>query len=445
MTKENRLTFSQYGSSYPLELSEQIEEQGLTEGVEFFTTLDAALAVKTFEYLPFHIQLEILKTLPSDRIAKLLNAIAPDDRTALLQDLPEEFVTPLLKYLNPEERKISLQLLNYPENSVGRLMTPDYLAVKMEWTVEQVLEYIRQQGHDRETVDVIYVVDEAGHLIDDLRIRRFLFAPLEAKVSDLSDSKYIALKVYEDEEEAVKVFRKYYRTALPVIDDQTTLLGIVTIDDVMIVAVKEDTEDMHKIAGVEALEEPYLQIPLSSLIQKRVIWLIVLFLGEMLTASAIGYFESEISKAVVLALFIPLIISSGGNAGSQASTLVIRAMALGELTLKNWWRVMQREILCGIALGATLGSIGFLRIFAWSRFSDFYGSHWVLLGGTLFFTLLGVVVWGTLAGAMMPLILRRCGLDPAVASAPFVATLVDVTGLLIYFSMAILILSGTML
>ncbi|MDP1835818.1 MAG: magnesium transporter [Chlamydiales bacterium] len=440
-----KLPASQFSASYPADIADEIASLPIAQGLEVFQSLEPTLSVSTFEYLPFPVQAEILKSLPSDRVAQLLNALSPDDRTGLLQELPTSLVNLLLKYLSPEERALSLQLLNYPEHSVGRLMTPDYIDVKMDWTVKQVLDYIRSHGRDSETVDVIYVVDDDGHLVDDIRIRQFLFADPKTTVSELSDRKFIALKVDEDEEEAVKIFRKYARSALPVVDADELLLGIVTFDDIMNVAVNEDTEDIQKIGGVEALDAPYLNTSLSNLVQKRVVWLIVLFMGELMTASAMGYFEDEIAKAVVLALFIPLIISSGGNAGSQASTLVIRAMALGEVTLRDWWRVMRREIVCGLFLGTALGLIGFFRIFAWSQFSDAYGAHWALLGTTLFFTLLGVVIWGTVSGAMAPIILKRLGLDPAVASAPLVATLVDVTGLVIYFTVAMVVLRGTLL
>jgi magnesium transporter len=276
-------------------------------------------------------------------------------------------------------------------------------------------------------------------------VREFLLASPEMKVRDLMDKNFTALNVTDDQEVAVNEFTNSNRVALPVIDDEGTMLGIVTIDDILEVAQEEDTEDIQKLGGVEALDNPYLEISIAGMIRKRAPWLVILFLGEMLTASAMGYFEDEIAKAVVLALFIPLIISSGGNTGSQAATLIIRAMALGELSIVDWWHVMRREILSGIILGALLGTIGFLRIFAWSTFSDIYGPHWLGIALTVGFSLAGVVLWGTLAGSMLPLVLKRLGLDPATSSAPFVATLIDVTGLVIYFSIASMLLSGTLL
>jgi magnesium transporter len=347
--------------------------------------------------------------------------------------------------LNPEERAITLSLLGYPEHSVGRLMTPDYLAVRKDWTIKEVFDYVREYGHDSETVNVIYVIDDNGVLIDDIRIREVLFVPPQKKIEELMDNRYLALDVTDDEEAAIGIFRKNNRFALPVIDKNGILIGVVTIDDVLRLAEEEDTEDIQKIGGVEALDEPYMKVPFMKLMQKRAGWLIVLFLGEMLTATAMSYFEDEIAKAVVLALFIPLIISSGGNSGSQASTLIIRAMALGEVSLADWWRIMRREILSGVFLGFVLGTIGFIRVATWTLFSDIYGPHWLLVAFTLFFSLVGVVVWGTLTGSMLPLVLKKLGTDPAVSSAPFVATLVDVTGLVIYFTIAILLFSGTLL
>jgi magnesium transporter len=336
-------------------------------------------------------------------------------------------------------------LLGYREDSVGRLMTPNYLAVREEWTVREVLDYVRAHGQDSETLNVIYVVDGQNLLVDDVRIREFLLAPLERRVGELMDRRFVALKATDDQETAVGVFRQYDRTALPVTDTAGMLIGIVTIDDVLDVAEATATREIQRIGGSEALDEPYITIAFGRMIQKRAGWLTALFLGEMLTATAMGVFEEEISKAVVLALFVPLIISSGGNSGSQAATLVIRALALGEVTVRDWWRVMRREVLAGLALGAILGSIGFLRISLWSAFSDIYGPHWLLVAITVSVALVGVVLWGTLSGSLLPFLLKRLGFDPAASSAPFVATLVDVTGLVIYFSVALVVLRGTLL
>lgn len=426
-------------------IADMIVSNSLSEQVEIFEALAFDKSVFVFEYLPFRSQINILNAIPSESVAKLLNALSPDDRTHLLGELPADSVNQLLKYLSPAERALSLHLLGYPENSVGRLMTPEYIAVKLDWTVQKVLDEIRKNGRDSETINVVYAVDNKGVLIDDFRIRQLLISSLDTVLKDIADHTVIALDVTDDQEMAVQIFHKYERAAMPVVDSKGILLGIVTIDDIMDASIEENTEDIQKMGGSEALTEPYLETPFINLMEKRLGWLLVLFIGEMLTASAMGYFEEEIAKAVVLALFVPLIISSGGNAGSQASTLVIRAMALGEVRMKDWWRVMRREVFSGLFLGSVLGCVGFLRISLWSQFSGIYGDHWLLVAWTIFFALIGVVMWGTLAGSMLPLILRRCGFDPAVSSAPFVATLVDVTGLIIYFSIAIAILSGTLL
>lgn len=437
--------FIQNSSQTPSDLADWIFSKSDDEQIFYFNLLPDAIAVETFEYLPFLVQKRILSLLTTEKTAYLLNHLSPDDRTAFLAELPSSVVNQLIKLLSPDERGLTLKLLGYPEDSVGRLMTPDYIAVKKDWNVQQVLDYVRQNGHDSETINLIYVIDDKGVLIDDLRIQEFLFAPLHSRVGELMDNKFIALSAYDNEEVAIQVFRKYDRVALPVIDKQGVLIGIVTFDDILDLIKQEDTEDIQKIGGTEALDEPYMLTPFLDLMRKRAGWLIVLFLGEMLTATAMGYFADEIAKAVVLALFLPLIISSGGNSGSQASTLIIRAMALGEVKLKDWWRVMRREIFSGLFLGTVLGTIGFFRVAAWSMFTHLYGPHWFLVALTIFFALIGVVMWGTLTGSMLPFLLRKLRMDPAVCSAPFVATLVDVTGVVIYFSIALIILQGTLL
>jgi magnesium transporter len=355
-------------------------------------------------------------------------------------------VRELIKLLNPEERKITLSLLGYPEGSVGRLMTPDYIAVQADWTIAEVLEHIREVGQESETIDVIYVINDQGQLVDDVRIREFLLSPPERLVSELTDSRYIELNVYDDQEKANQVFKMNNRVALPVVDNNNILIGIVTIDDVLWVANEEFSEDMQKMGGTEALEEPYLEISIFKLFKKRVGWLIVLFLGEMLTATAMASYEHALDKALILSLFIPLIISSGGNTGSQASSLIIQALTVGEVTLADWWSVMRREIISGILLGTVLGLIGFARVMIWSQiFPDVYGAHYFLVALVVGFSLIGVVLFGTISGSMLPIALKKLGADPAVSSAPFVATLVDVTGVIIYFNFAYFFLKGTML
>jgi magnesium transporter len=429
----------------PADIADLIIDLPEHDKVIVFRVLPVDLATDTFEHLEFDTQEELLKAMGNEEVAAILNDMSPDDRTALLEELPGTSAKRLIQLLSAEERKIAQALLGYPENSVGRLMTPDYIAIKQVWTVAETLDYIRKNGEDKETLNVIYVIDDRGKLIDDIKIREIILASPDKIIIDLMDENFIALNVHDDQELAVEVFKKYDRVVLPVVDNHGILIGIVTVDDVLDVAEEEATEDIHKLGGVEALEEPYSTMPFFSMIKKRVVWLTVLFVGEMLTASAMGFFEDEIAKAVVLALFVPLIISSGGNSGSQAATLVIRAIALGEVTLSDWWHIMKREILSGLTLGLILGTIGFLRIFLWASFSNIYGEHWLLIGLTVGFSLIGVVLWGTLSGSMLPFLLKRLGLDPATSSAPFVATLVDVTGLVIYFTFAILLLSGTLL
>lgn len=399
-----------------------------------------------FKILDIAQQKNIVKELPSAKTAELLNELPADDRTDFLEELPKAAIRDLIKLLDPEERKITLSLLGYPEDSVGRLMTPDYVYVYLHNTVNEVFDTIRKHARNSETIDVIYVIDENGELIDDIRIRDVILASPEKRVDEIIDGRNVSLNVNDDQEHASQVFKMNNRVALPVVDDNNILLGIVTIDDMLWVANEEFSEDMQKMGGTEALNEPYLDIPLLKLFRKRIGWLVVLFIGEMLTATAMGYFEDEIAKAVVLALFIPLIISSGGNSGSQASTLIIQAMAVSEITIADWWRVLRRELSSGLLLGAVLGIIGFIRVAVWHSIApQLYGPDWMMIASTVGFSLVGVVLWGTLSGSMLPILLKKLGADPAVSSAPFVATLVDVTGLIIYFSFAYLFLQGILL
>lgn len=411
-----------------------------------FRCLPRNLATEVFEYLPLPEQTKLVESLTNEEVSQVLETMADDDRTRFFEELPGEVTKRLLSLLSEEERKKALQLLGYPEGSVGRLMSPHYVRVKPHWTVQQVLDHVREHGKDSETLTMVYVVNDRGQLIDEIRMRAFLLAPLDTKVSDLMNYRFVSLKATDSQEEAVNVFREADLPALPVTDSDGVLIGVVTSDDILDVAEAEATEDIQKFGGLEALDLPYVDTPFFTLIRKRAGWLIILFLGEMLTASAMGHFDQEIERAVVLALFVPLIISSGGNSGSQAATLVIRAMALKELTLRDWWYVMRREILSGFFLGVILGSIGVLRITLWQKLGLFdYTEHWPLVAMTIFLSLIGIVMWGTLSGSMIPFVLKRLGLDPATSSAPFVATLVDVTGLVIYFSIAAIVLRGTLL
>jgi magnesium transporter len=425
------------------DLAELLAELSVDERIRILRQLGAERAAEAFGYLDLSDQREVLDALSPAEAAAILNAMAADDRTALLAELPTAQTRGLIELLEPGERAVARALLEYPEDSVGRLMTPDYLVLHRDWTIRHVLDHVRAHGRDSETLNVIYVVDGDGRLVDDLRIREILLAPLHARVADILRGNCIHLTASDDKQTAVQVFRKYDRTALPVVDATGCLAGIVTLDDVLDVAEEQATIEMQRFGGQEALDEPYLSTSLPSMVRKRASWLVILFVGEMFTATAMGYFEAEIARAVVLALFVPLIISSGGNSGSQAATLIIRALALGEVRLRDWWRVLRRELLAGLLLGVVLAAIGFVRIAAWNAAFHMYGPHWLRVAITVAVSLVGVVIWGTLTGSMLPFLLKRLGFDPATSSAPFVATLVDVTGLIIYFTAALAILPST--
>lgn len=446
VAKENKLEIREFLNGQNIsDVADLINEYPEYEA-QIIANMAIHRAASVFKILDIAQQKDIVKELPSSKTAELLNELPADDRTDFLEELPKAAIRDLIKLLDPEERKITLSLLGYPEDSVGRLMTPDYVYVYAQNTVEEVFETVRKHARNSETIDVIYVIDERGQLIDDLRIRDVILAATDKRVEEIIDGRVVSLNVNDDQENASQVFKMNNRVALPVVDENNILLGIVTIDDMLWVANEEFSEDMQKMGGTEALNEPYLDIPLLKLFRKRIGWLVVLFIGEMLTATAMGYFEDEIAKAVVLALFVPLIISSGGNSGSQASTLIIQAMAIGEIGIADWWRVLRRELISGMLLGTVLGLIGFIRVMVWhSIVPDIYGPHYMMIASTVGFSLIGVVLWGTLSGSMLPMLLKKLGADPAVSSAPFVATLVDVTGLIIYFSFAYLFLQGLLL
>lgn len=427
------------------ELADRLEALDATDRMLLFRALPRKQATEVFAYLEPPKQNELIANLANEDARQILAGLTPDDRTALLEELPGEITQRLLNLLSPEDLKEARTLLGYPEESVGRLMTPDYVAIRPDWTIQQALDHIRKRGHDAETVNIIFVVDDRWKLIDDLRLRQILLSDPQTTVDSILDRNFVAARATDDREEAVRVLQEIDRVALPVIDSEGVLLGIVTIDDALDVAQEEATEDIQKLGGMEALDQPYLETPFLQMVKKRGGWLSVLFVGEMLTATAMGYFEQEITRAVVLALFIPLIISSGGNSGSQAASLVIRAVALEEIRLQDWWRVMRRELAAGVVLGAILGFIALMRIILWPQRLEVYGPHYVLVGITVALSLIGVVLFGTLAGSMLPLILRRLGFDPAVSSSPFIATLVDVTGVILYFTIALFVLRGTLL
>ena len=431
-----------------VQIAEIIADIPKSDLIILFRLLPQELAKDTFKRLSHDEKEDIIEGLAVNInvVTSLLNDLDPDDRTAFFEELPGEVSQRLMQILSDEEREITTKLLGFPKDSIGRLMTPEYVAVRPYYTVEQAINHIRKFGRDSETLNIIYIVDDNWKLIADIRIKEIILASANQTIGELSDNRLISLNAYDDQEVAVKIFSDHDRVALPVTDTNGTLLGIVTIDDVMDVAEEESTEDFQKFGGTEGLDLSYTKTSLTEMVRKRAGWLVVLFLGEMLTASAMGHFDEEIEKAVVLALFVPLIISSGGNSGSQAASLIIRALALGELKLKNWWYVMRKEILSGLLLGSILGVIGFTRIFIWQELGLYdYGEYWVWVALSVSVSLIFIVLWGTFSGSMIPLLLKKIGLDPATASAPFVATLVDVTGLIIYFSIAAMFLSGKLL
>lgn len=427
------------------EVADILETLSSTDRMLVFRSLPREQASDVFAYLEYPKQDELARNLTNGDARHILADLTPDDRTALLEELPAEVTQRLLTLLSPEDLREARTLLGYPEESVGRLMTPDHVAIRADWTIQHALEHIRKMGKDAETIDLIFVIDEKWKLIDDLRLRLILLADPAATVESIMDRSFIALQANDDREEAVRIMKEYDRVALPVVDSVGFLLGLVTIDDVLDVAEEEATEDIQKMSGMEALDAPYMGTPFLQMVRKRVGWLSILFLGEMLTATTMGYFQSEIAHAVVLALFIPLIISSGGNSGAQAASLIIRSMALQEVRLRDWWRVMRRELAAGIFLGGGLGVIALFRVWVWPNSQEIYGPHFILVGITVALSLVGVVLLGTLAGSMLPFLFRRLGFDPAVSSTPFVATIVDVAGIVIYFSLAMVILRGTIL
>ncbi|MGC4033206.1 MAG: magnesium transporter [Tepidisphaeraceae bacterium] len=432
-----------------------------SEGV-IFRVLPRQQAAAVFSYLPIEKQETLLQSLGNDVTTGLMAEMTPDDRARLLEDLPAEVTQRLLTSLSPEELKKTRDLLGYAADTVGRFMTPNYAAVTSDMTAAQSLDHIRRTGRGKETLNIIYILDKGGRLLEDVRLGSLVMAPPDVLAVDIDDRPLVTIGPHDKLEDLVNTFEKYDRVALPVVDSSGVMLGIVTVDDVLEVAQRKATKEIQNLGGSEELGAPYFDVGFFEMIRKRGGWLAILFFGEMLTATAMGHFEHEIEKAAVVALFVPLIISSGGNSGSQGTSLLIRSLALGEVKLRDWWRVFGRELRTGLALGVGLGIIGLIRIGLWQWLSTMphigyyfsgtgtdsptaYGDHWFLLGITVMFSLIGVITWGTLAGSMLPFILRRLGFDPATSSAPFVATLVDVTGLIIYFTVAELILRGTLL
>ncbi len=435
----------------PADIAEILHDLPAEDAGLIFRILPRDTAGQAFEYLPLDQQTEIIQTLGSEQFASVLNAMAPDDRTRLFEELPAEVTRRALETLSPDELKVARALLGYAEGTAGRYMTPKYLSLKPGSTAAEGLTHLRANGKDSETLNVLYVVDERGVLQADLRLADLVMAAPDTRVGDLPNRPLVGLPATASKDEIVATFEKYDRVALPVTDTRGAMLGIITADDVLDVQEAQATEDIQKLGGMEALEAPYMEISTVEMLKKRGGWLAVLLIGGMLTATAMGFFQDELARADVLSLFLPLIIASGGNSGSQATSLIIRALSLRQIELRDWWRVALKELKSGVLLGVMLATIGFVRVIVWEHlfragfFSRGYGEHYVLVAITVSISLVGVVLFGALIGAMLPFLLRRLGLDPAAASAPFVATIVDVTGIVVYFTAASLILRSTLL
>lgn len=435
-----------YQNQHPADIAEQLTALDKKNRTITFYLLSNDAKVEVFSYLDTDIQQEIVLSLTDEDLSEVLNNLDPDDRTELFENFPDTLIKHFINLLTPTERNIALNLIGYDEHCIARIMTPNYIQVKEHYTIAEVLAHIKRYGKRVETMNYIFIVDEDNVLIDDLKIEQILLADDDTKVSSLMDRNFVALRTTLLIDEAIEDFEKYDRSAIPIVTEKGVLVGIVTSDDILEQMQERDTEDIQKFGGMEELDVSYTRTPIFELIKKRAGWLVVLFIGEMFTASAMSYYDGELEKAIVLALFVPLIISSGGNSGSQAASLIIRAMALGELKLKDWWYVLIKELKSGLALGLILGLIGFSRIVLWEKIGLYdYGEFWLYVAITVSLSLVVIVLWGTLAGALIPFLLRKIGFDPATASSPFVATLVDVSGLIIYFSIAASILTGKLL
>jgi magnesium transporter len=440
------LNFSGKRNIHPSDVAKLFSGLPLDVALNAFDSFNPDKQVLVFSYLDIQLQKKLLRHINKEKATYVLNRLGSDDRLQVINSYNGVERSHILELLDDTQKRSMQDMLDYPKDSVARLVNTEFATISGDMTIAQANEHLRKNHIDSETANVIYVVDKDAKLVDDIPVRRLVLNDPEKHVSEIMDGYCVKLDINDTAEEAVNKFKEYDRTVLPVTNSDNLLLGVVTVDDVMDVQERSNTKEMQKFGGVESLEFPYVKTPFFSLIKKRAGWLIILFLGEMLTATAMGHFEVELAKAILLSLFVPLIISSGGNSGSQAATLIIRAMAVRELSVKDWWYVMRREFLAGLTLGIILGAIGFLRITAWQKFHLYdYGVHWLLFAITIFFSLIGIVLWGTICGSMIPVILKKCKQDPAASSAPFVATLVDVTGLIIYFSIAAIVLKGTLL
>jgi magnesium transporter len=430
----------------PAELYESWPVLSIDERVEGFEFLQREQADDFFAQLSTKDRVQLILALPGGERRLWMRRLAPDDAADLIQEAPPEIRENLLTLLDDTTQREVKGLLDYAEDEAGGLMNTRYCRLRADMTVGEAISYLRRDARAREkTVYYAYVLDPEERLLGVVTFRDLIVSPGEKLIKDVMRTEVISAPEDLDQEALSKLFMRHHLLMIPIVDEDGRIKGVVNVNDIVDVLQEEATEDIQKIGAVETLEEPYLQVPLLVMIRKRAGWLAALFLGEMLTATAMGQFEAEIARAVVLALFVPLIISSGGNSGSQATTLVIRAMALGEVKIRDWWRVIRRELVTGLGLGLILASIGLVRILLWQGLFNAYGDHYLLVALTVALSLVGVVLWGSIAGSILPFILRGLGFDPASASAPFVATLVDVTGLVIYFSVADIILRGTLL
>jgi len=429
-----------------VDVAELLEELENDVAIVIFRLLKKQKAADVFTYLSSGKGLELLNMFSAQQLSEVMSNLEPDERVSLVEELPGHLTQRVMNSLNEQDRKQSQKLLGFPEESVGRLMTPRYVKVKKDWSIQLAMEHIRKFGHSVETVNVIYVVDANEQLIDDLRLNQLILADPEAPISSLMDESFEALSAFDDQEDAVKMLSKYDRVAMPVVDSDGILVGIVTVDDVIDVAEEETTEDMQLMAGMDALDDYYSQTSVFEMVKKRIGWLAFLFVGQLFTTTAMGAYEGVIANAVFLSLFIPMIISSGGNSGSQAATLIIRALSTDDIDMSEWLKVFWRELLSGLMLGAIMAVIGFFVILGWGYLvSDGLSQELILSAMVVGLSLIGVVLWGNLSGSMLPFVLSKMGLDPAVTSAPFVSTLSDVTGIIIYFSIAIALLEGIVL
>lgn len=416
------------------------------DAVKLFKALEPRKRVHAFEFLSLEEQERLVENLGSDTLGSVLDGMSSDDRADLFRYLPEAARERLYPMLAQAERNDVKRLLEFKEGTAGSVMSTEYATIKPEMTVSEALEHLRHVAPQRETIYVLFVIDERRHLVGVVSLRELITAVAGSKVSGIMRREVISAKATADREEVAALISKYDFLALPIVDENDVLLGIVTHDDVIDVIKAEATEDAQKVGGMEALDLPYMETPVLTMVRKRGLWLVLLFVGQMFTANAMSHFEKEITVALVLALFVPMIISSGGNSGGQAASLIIRALAVGEVRMADWWRVVRREIVTGVLLGTMLGVLGFAQVMVRAWFSpEDYKGHGALVAATITVSLVVIVMWGSLAGSMLPILLKRLGLDPATSSTPFVATLCDVTGIVIYFAIAILMLRGTLL